>query len=93
LDYKYTLKYGKVKKMMNAEDILGPHSYEITHQDDMERLLVDAIQALNRFAKEAEQEKHRPGNVTLLKDVERALKTIREGQERESITLGMILDA
>jgi hypothetical protein len=79
--------------MMKSEDILGPHSYQPTHEDDMERLLVDAIQALNRFAKEAGQEKHRAGNVTLLKDVERALKTIREGQERESITLGMILDA
>jgi hypothetical protein len=79
--------------MMKSEDILGPHSYQPTHEDDMERLLVDAIQALNRFEKEAGQEKNRPGNVTLAKDVERALKTIREGQERESITLGMILDA
>ena len=79
--------------MMKAEDILGPHSYQPTHEDDMERLLVDAIQALKQFEKEAGQEKHRPGNVTLVKDVERALEKIKEGQERESITLGMILDA
>jgi hypothetical protein len=55
-------------------------TYEPTHEDDMERLLVDAMQALERFEKQARYEKLRPGNVTLVKDIERKLEQIKVGQ-------------